>query len=557
MIVTSATSAATVRAPGTRSGGRRVAALTAVFARPALRRLQVSTAGSFAGDAIAAVAFGVLAFRAGGPGGIALLVAVQMIPAASAMPLVSRAADRMRRERLLLAIDAGRLALALAACALESTGQPRLALLPLAAGITASTAASNATRRALVPLLVGGPGELTAAGVASSVAQAVAQTTGPMGAAVLFTVTSPGFVLLAAAGCFAAAVLADGRLPSTAEVAIRPQFGDGPRLTVRGIAVIRAQPELRLAMALLAIKYLGRGALTVLVVVVSLRLLHVGSSGVGWLTATVGAGGVLGGVAAASLVGRRRLGMPMAFGVALWGLAFLAIALVPQLSVAIVALIALGIGNSLVDVAGITLIGRAARDDTLARVYGVQEAMRSLVITAGAGATALVATTAGARASLFAAGGILAAGALAGLLRRPLETAEPPAEYLELVRSNPMFGWLAPVALERIATTLEPLELAEGAVLLREGDVGDRAYLVAEGELAAERGGREIGRIAAGAVVGEIALLQATPRTATVRAVTHCRVLAINRDEFLAAATGSAAARAASDDLVEGRVAMW
>jgi MFS family permease len=244
----------------------------------------------------------------------------------------------------------------------------------------------------------------------------------------------------------------------------------------------------------------------------------------------------------------------MAFGVALWGVAFLAIALLPELGFAIVALAGLGIGNSLVDVAGITLIGRGARDDTLARVYGVQEAVRSLAITAGAGATALVAATAGARAALLTAGAFLLAGAIAGLLHPSAETAEPPAEHLDLVRSNPLFGWLAPVALERVAATLEPLELDEGAVLLREGDVGDRAYLVAEGELVAERDGKEIGRVEAGAVVGEIALLYDTPRNATVRALAPTRLLAIDRDEFLAAATGSAAARAASKDLVERRL---
>jgi MFS family permease len=318
--------------------------------------------------------------------------------------------------------------------------------------------------------------------------------------------------------------------------------------------VIRARPELRYAMALLTTKYLGRGALQVLVVVISLKLIHVGSSGVGWLTAAVGGGGVLGGIAAATLVGRRRLGPPMAFGVALWGVAFLAIALLPELGIAIVALAGLGIGNSLVDVAGITLIGRGARDDTLARVYGVQEAVRSLAITAGAGATALVAATAGARAALLTAGAFLVAGAIAGLLHPSPETAEPPAERLDLVRANPLFGWLAPVALERVAATLEPLELAEGAVLLREGDVGDRAYLVAEGELVAERAGREIGRVEAGAVVGEIALLYDAPRNATVRALAPTRLLAIDRDEFLAAATGSDAARAASQDLVERRL---
>jgi hypothetical protein len=533
----------------------RSAEFRAVFARPALRGIQVSTAGSFAGDAIAAVAFAVLAYRAGGPGGVALLVAVQMLPAASLMPLVSRAADKMPRERLLSAIDGIRLVLAFAVFALESTGQPRLALLPLAAGLTTLTSASNTVRRSLVPLLVASPRELTATGVVSSVVQAVAQTTGPMLAAVLFSLATPGAVLLGATGCFAIAVLADRGLPSTAAIAVRPWRNDGPVVTARGIAAIRAQPELRFITGLFAAKNLGRGALNVLIVVIALRLVHIGSSGVGWLTAAVGAGGVLGGIAAASLVGRRRLGPPMALGIAVWGAAFLVIAISPHLTVAIAALVGLGIGNTVTDVAGYTMVGRSARDDALARVYGVHEAIRALAITVGAGAAALVVGVAGARTSLFAAGGVLVAIALAALLRRRAEAAEPSAEYLDLLRSNPIFAWLAPVGLERLASTLEPLELADGATLLHEGEVGDRAYLLAEGEMVAEHADREIGRIYAGEVAGEIALLRDAPRNARVRALMPCRLLAIDRDEFLAAATGSPAARAASEDLVERRLA--
>ena len=292
-----------------------------------------------------------------------------------------------------------------------------------------------------------------------------------------------------------------------------------------------------------------------LIVVVSLQLFQVGDAGVGWLTAAVGVGGVLGGIVAATLVGRHRLGPPMLLGITLWGAAFLAIGIEPQLTVAIAALVVLGIGNSVTDVAGYALVGRSARDDVLARVYGVHEAIRAVAITAGAGATALVAALAGARTALFAAGGILVAVALAGLLRRRAETGEPSAEYLEVLRSNPIFAWLAPVGLERLASGLVPLELAEGAVLLRQGERGDRAYLLAEGEMVARLDGREIGRIHAGEVAGEIALLRDAPRNATVTALTPCRLLAIEPDEFLAAATGSPAARAASEEVVARRIA--
>ena len=262
----------------------RRATLRASWARPAAsQRIRVSTAGSFAGDAIATVAFGVLAYRAGGPGGVALLVAAQMLPAALLVQFVSRAADRVPRERLLVAIDLSRLALAAVACVLESTGQPRVALLPFAAGLTTATAASKArcaarscrcSWAARVDALTR-PRASRRASCRRRRRQAARRS-----AAVLFSVANPGFVLVSAVCCFAVAALGDVGLPSTEEIAIRPQAAAGPLASSRALTVIRSHPELRLATALFAVKNLGRGALYVLVVVISLKLLHVGGPGV-------------------------------------------------------------------------------------------------------------------------------------------------------------------------------------------------------------------------------------------------------------------------------------
>jgi hypothetical protein len=533
--------------------GDRLEALRRVLAEPVFRRIELSTLGSYGGEATALVAFSVLAYRIGGPWGIALLVAVQMLPAAALVPFLSRVAERARRERALVAVDGMRLLIAVTAWLLELSGQPRSLLLPLAAGLTTLSAVSNSVRRSLLPLLVSGPSELTALCVATSVVQAAAQTGGPLLAGVLFAFATPSAVLLAAAACFALALVAAFGLPDTTAVAVRPA-GAARFSPVRGIRAIRTQRDLRLATGLFAAKNLGRGALNVFVVLIALRLVDVGSAGVGWLTAAVGAGGVVGGLAAARLVGIRRLATPMAVGVAFWGLAFLLVAAAPQLGVAIVALLGVGVGNTLADVAGYSLVGRSARDDTLARVYAVHEAVRALAITAGAGAAALVAATAGTRESLVAAGVVITAAALAGFARGRTETPVPPPEHLDVLRATPLLGWLAPVALERVATTLRPVEIAADEVLMIEGDDGDDAYLVMTGELVAERDGVAVGTISRGGVVGEIALLRDTPRTATVRALVDSRLLAIDRDEFLAAATGSAAAREASDDLVDQRL---
>src|SRR4029077_4658729 len=126
--------------------------------------------------------------------------------------------------------------------------------------------------------------------------------------------------------------LAEARLPNTTDVAARPEAVASPRVIEealralgRGFRAVQRDPETRVVAELFAAKNLGRGALNVLIVVVPLALLGVGSAGVGWLTAVLGAGGIAGGVAATTLVGRRRMIPAMALGLALWGLPLLAI----------------------------------------------------------------------------------------------------------------------------------------------------------------------------------------------------------------------------------------
>jgi MFS family permease len=524
---------------------------------PPLRRIQVAWAGSFGGDAIVAVAFGVLAYEADGARGVAILVAAQMLPAAFLAPLMSAATHRFPRERLLLAIDLVRSLVAAVAAVLAAAHAPSWILLVLAATLMTATAVSNPARRALVPLLVSTPAELTAAGVVSSVVQAAAVTLGPALAAVLYLTTQSWTVFAAAAVFYIVGGLAEARLPSTAGIAIRLPGSSRSTMGFRdGLNAVRANSQLKLAAAMFAAKNLARGALNVLVVVVPLQLLGLHASAVGLLTAAIGIGGIFGGIAATGLVGRRHLAGPMALGLAAWGAPLLALGLKPGFAVALAGLAILGGGNTVTDVAGYTLIARSARDDLLTRVLGLHEGIRGFAITLGSAATALLINFASVRVSLAVVGaGVGLVAALAAARREIEPAAEISADDLKLLRANPLFGWLPPVALERVAFTLSRVELDAGDILIHQGDEGDRAYLVAAGELVVEKDNEEIARVAPGAVVGEIALLHAVRRTATVRAVAPVRVLAIDRDEFLAAATGGATAREAIEELVTARLA--
>ena len=114
------------------------------------------------------------------------------------------------------------------------------------------------------------------------------------------------------------------------------------------------------------------GAVQVFIVVIAIQLLDLGDGGVGYLNAAIGVGAFLGAVGALSLTGAKRLSPAFLSGSSLIGPpARRARALAGGRRSPSSASRVMGIGNSLVDVAGLTLVQRAVPDDVLARVFGV------------------------------------------------------------------------------------------------------------------------------------------------------------------------------------------
>lgn len=85
----------------------------------------------------------------------------------------------------------------------------------------------------------------------------------------------------------------------------------------------------------------------------------------------------------------------------------------------------------------------------------------------------------------------------------------------------------------------EFLEIKSGEVLLKEGDIGEEMYVLIEGTAKIEYRGIFFAEIGPGDFVGELAVIDGSPRLATTIAITDCRFVAINRTrfEFLVAET--------------------
>jgi CRP-like cAMP-binding protein len=129
-----------------------------------------------------------------------------------------------------------------------------------------------------------------------------------------------------------------------------------------------------------------------------------------------------------------------------------------------------------------------------------------------------------------------------------------PAPELAFIEQVPMFAPLSVAAKERVAANLVHVPVSAGDVVIREGEPGDRFYIVEDGEFRIDAGGFEATAHETD-YFGEVALLQDVPRTATVSAVVDSRLFALQRDDFLAVVTGHSAAHAAGKAVAEARLA--
>ncbi|MFL5926316.1 MAG: MFS transporter [Gaiellaceae bacterium] len=534
-----------------------LAALKSVFRNPDLRRLQLAAVGSVTGQYAFTIVVAVYAYEHGGAAAVGVMALVRTIPSAVLGPFVSAAGDRFRPERVMLLADLLRVLIVAAIALVVFVHGPAALAFALAALGPVCAIAFHPAQAALLPELARTPEELTAANVSASTIDSVGSFVGPavgglvlagwgVGAALLITLAAYAW-----SGALIVRVRSGGAPTAAAERTAAPSVGAE---AFAGFRAVLSDSRLRLVVGLFGAQAAVAGALGVLAVVSSLQLLDLGNAGVGWLYSATGIGGLIGAGIALALVARGRLAFDFGAGLLLWGIPFVVLGLWPNTVVALLMLGILGIGNTLVDVSGLTLLQRNAPAAVRSRVFGVLEAVFALTIGLGAIIAPLLVSLFGIRAALVATGLFLPVlAALFWSRLTALDGASP--EHLELLRRVPIFSPLPPPALERLARSVEPLQLDAGAILFEAGDEGDRFYVVERGQLVVELPGAS--RLEGpGRWVGEIALLRDVPRTATVRAATDAAVLALDRDDFLAAVTGHAPAHDVANELVRERLAL-
>ena len=103
---------------------------------------------------------------------------------------------------------------------------------------------------------------------------------------------------------------------------------------------------------------------------------------------------------------------------------------------------------------------------------------------------------------------------------------------VDRLRRSPLFADLSKDELESLAKRTEDLEVPEGKVLCREGEIAQEFFVVIDGEVEVTRGGTPLRTLGEGEFFGEIGLFEDVPRTATVTALTPLRFFVLTRQSF-------------------------
>jgi MFS family permease len=536
-----------------------LSAFASVWRNANLRWLELAWTASIIGHFAYLIAVSVYAYNVGGEKAVGLIFLARLIPAALVAPFAGMLGDRFPRERVLLFTNLTRIVLVSASAIGVFADADPWVVYGFSIAATIATTPFRSSQAALTPTLARTPEELTAANAVASGIESIAVFAGPALAGVLLAVASTGAVFTITALLIVVSALFL-LLIRGAETERPPRQLDASTIAAErlaGFTTLGKHPSLRVMMVLLTAQTAIFGAVQVFIVVIAIQLLDLGDGGVGYLNAAIGIGAFVGAVGALSLTGAKRLSPAFLTGIVLVGVPLIVVGITQNVAVTVVALALMGVGSSLVDIAGLTLVQRAVPDDILARVFGVIQMLWLASIGIGAALVPALISWLGVETALIATGAVLPLLVVvlgATVAKIDASAAAPEASELRVLASVPIFAPLPGGSLEHLAARLVPLRVEAGTVIVREGDAGDRFYIVVEGEVEISQYDHTLSELSPGGYFGEIALLRDVPRTATVTAKTDVVLYALDRDDFLAAVTGHPQSAEAAETVMSARL---
>jgi CRP-like cAMP-binding protein/predicted MFS family arabinose efflux permease len=493
-------------------------------------------------------AFSVHAFRVGGALDVGLIGLRFLAGAVSSAALAPMLAGR---RGVLSQIALTRAVLLGCAAVLALTGGGFLLLLAFVVADSIVAAAYRPAQSRLMPTLARSPEELMQAVAGTSMAKTLGQAGGALigGGAVEFV--SPRVTMVGEAAVMLLALLC------TLGIAAAPAVtrGGEPQRLRDGLAMfpsVLSDPNAWPLVWASVLRTLVRGLWGALLVVVVLDMLHAGDSSVGLMQAATGLGALVALPVTAAQIGRARLAIPCALSFVAAGIAIGLISAKPPLLIVAVLVFAWGAAMALADATSLSLLHRLLSTNAFSRTVAVMESLK--LVSEGAGALLAPAFVA-----LF---GLRTALLLAGLplpilmittwvrVRRSDELAAGRGAVVALLHRVSLFRGLDMASLEQLGANAHHVDVAIGDEPITQGDHGDRFYVIESGDAEVVINGHRVREVGPGDDFGERALLRDTPRTATVRALSEMRLLAVEREAFLEALTGEAGISVQEGDLL-------
>jgi MFS family permease len=534
-----------------------------------LRRLNLALAGSEVGNWAYGTAIAVWAYDQGGTTAVGIWMAVRLGLVAVMAPFAGLVADRYPRRLVMVTSDLGQLVLILAAAAAIQLDWPAASVYVLVSLALPFSTLFRPAQMAILPSLARTPDELTAANGLGSFIESMAVFIGPAVAGLLLAVADIASVLVldAATFLYSASLLIGlherrAALPTdeATAAATTPADADEPDeggllwQSMAGFRIIWGHRSLRLICLLFACQTLVAGAFTVFQIGLAIDLTGLGPAGVGYLSSTDGVAALLGGLFAIAFTSHR-LASGTGVGILGWAIPPLLMAVWPNVGIAFAGMAVIGVSNSLADVSGLTIVQRLTPEDAVGRVFA---ALDSLVLTSTAVGTlvmpALVAVSSLRWAMVIVAVPVAVVTLLTFPTLRSLDGTLHASPETAVLQAVPLFQALGRPTLEHLARQLVRVDAAAGTAVITTGEVGDRFFIVESGELEAQVDGHSASTMGPGDCFGEIALLNDTPRTATVVAQTDSHLLAMERADFLAAVSGDLDLRSRAESLAARRL---
>jgi MFS family permease len=507
------------------------------------RNLQLLFGGqvvSTFGDWLYVLALGILAYEITGSATVVgVLTFARLLPYAALMPFLGILADRGNRKMIMISADLGRGACMLGLLFAGTEGTLWLAY-PLVFLATAFSSLFKPAMSSVLPAIVGDEEKLVQANGIWGQMNSVSFVFGPAlgGVLALFGAPELAFVINGATFLISAAALLFLRIPPReAPEQMESEEQEGwLSETFAGFRFLFRENEG--VLSALTVSFAGQtfvgGGIWTLFLVLS-EAYGLGTEGSGFLNAVYGAGGVVGGLTAGYLAFRIRLGPTVIWSTAATSVVFLLLGVSPAGVLPFVILFVVGVLDIMVDVTATTIIQTATPEKLLGRVFGAFEAAIIMTMLVGALLVGPLIEILGVRATTVVLGIVGLVIFLACLPR--LRKLERVLGVRMFVRKVPVLSGLSHAVLEDLASRITLEKVPDEAVVVRQGEVGDRLYIVKDGEAEVVAQGEdgsetEVATLSKNDYFGEIALLRDVPRTATVRTRGPMELYSLEREDF-------------------------